>query len=205
MRSLCFAILVVLCLGVAGYAIGVYASLPLGAVVHPDLRPSFEAHRTGVYVHVFAASLALILGPFQFLGRLRSARPRLHRWMGRCYLGVGVLVGGLAGMGLALHAAGGEASRMGFASLALVWLYTGFRAYGAIRGGDVRAHQQWMVRNFALSFAAVTLRLWIPAAMLAGAPFEVAYPVVAWLCWIPNLLVAEWLIRRGDEADKARA
>jgi hypothetical protein len=53
-----------------------------------------------------------------------------------------------------------------------------------------------MVRNFALTFAAVTLRLWLPTAIIAGAPFELAYPVIAWLCWVPNLLLAELLLRQ---------
>ena len=53
-----------------------------------------------------------------------------------------------------------------------------------------------MVRNFALTFAAVTLRLWLPASIVAGFPFELAYPVIAWLCWLPNLVAAELLFNR---------
>lgn len=48
-----------------------------------------------------------------------------------------------------------------------------------------------MVRNFSLAFAAVMLRLYVPAAVLAGADF--AYAIIAWLCWVPNLVIAEWL------------
>jgi hypothetical protein len=55
-----------------------------------------------------------------------------------------------------------------------------------------------MVRNFALTFAAVTLRLWLPGSVLSGVPFEVAYPIVAWLCWVPNLVVAELLSLVGQ-------
>jgi hypothetical protein len=47
------------------------------------------------------------------------------------------------------------------------------------------------VRNFSLTLAAVTLRIYMPSSMIAGVPFEVAYPLVAWLCWAPNLLIAE--------------
>jgi hypothetical protein len=57
-----------------------------------------------------------------------------------------------------------------------------------------------MVRNFALTFAAVTLRLYLGVFMAAGARFEDVYPLLAWLCWVPNLLLAEWLFnsrRRG--------
>ena len=52
-----------------------------------------------------------------------------------------------------------------------------------------------MVRNFSLAFAAVMLRLYIPTSVLAGVDFAVAYPVIAWLCWLPNLLVAECVYR----------
>ena len=205
MRPAGFALLVVLSLGVAGYAVGIYGFLPLGAAVHPDMRATFVAHRAGIYVHVFASTVALVLGPLQFSSRLRTARPGLHRWSGRCYLGVGVLCGGLAGLYMALHAFGGPGSRIGFGCLALAWMYTGFRAYRSIRAGDAASHRRWMVRNFALTFAAVTLRLWLPASVASGMPFEAAYPVVAWLCWVPNLLAAELFLRRKRDPTPGRS
>ncbi len=188
-----YVALIILALGVTGYAIAVYGFMPLGALVHPDMRAAFEANRVGIYTHVFAAAVALGLGPFQFSTRLRERRPGLHRWSGRLYLGVGVLIGGLSGLYMAFHAFGGVVARLGFAALAIAWLYTGVRAYRAIRGIDPRAHRRWMIRNFALTFAAVMLRLWVPASVLAGIPLESAYPVIAWLCWVPNLFVAERL------------
>jgi uncharacterized membrane protein len=191
-----YATLTVLSLGVAGYALVAYGLFPLGAAVHPDMRAGFAAHGIAVYAHVFGSVAALALGPFQFSAKLRSRRPALHRWMGRVYLGSGVLVGGLAGLYMSAFAFGGAVSQLGFAALAVGWLYTGLRAYLAIRARDVVAHRRWMVRNFALAFAAVTLRLWLPAAVALGVPFEVAYPAVAWLCWVPNLIVAEWFLRQ---------
>lgn len=192
--------LALLSLGVAGYALVVYGLLPLGAVVHPDMRAAFEANRVTIYAHVYASSLALLLGPFQFWPRLRAARPAVHRWMGRVYLGVGVLVGGLAGLAMATVAFGGTAARLGFGCLALAWLYTGLRAYAAIRARDVASHRRWMIRNFALTFAAVTLRLYLPGSVASGISMEAAYPVIAWLCWVPNLAVAEWLLHQPREA-----
>lgn len=197
MRSTGLAILAVLSLAIVGYAVGAYTLLPAGAAVHPDMRSAFEAHRVGLYVHVFASAVALALGPFQFFSALRSARPGLHRWLGRLYLGVGVLVGGLAGLYMAFHAYGGVPGRLGFACLALAWLFTGWRAYLAVRAGKLAAHRRWMVRNFALTFAAVTLRLWLPGSMVAGVPFDLAYPLVAWFCWVPNLVVAELWFNPG--------
>jgi uncharacterized membrane protein len=197
MRLTGFLMLTLLSLGVAGYALGVYALLPLGAAVHPEMRASFEGHHTAViYAHIFAAAFALVLGPLQFSTRLRSARPALHRWSGRLYLLVGVLLGGLAGLAAAFNAAGGPVAQLGFAGLAAAWLFTGAMAYRAIRARDLPSHRRWMMRNFALAFAAVTLRLWLPGMVVAGVPFAVAYAVVAWLCWLPNLLAAELLAAR---------
>jgi uncharacterized membrane protein len=188
------ALLYVLSLGVAAYAIVGYSVTPLGSLVHPVMKSDFVAHPVGVYLHVFAAAFALLLGPFQFSSRIRRNQIRFHRWMGRVYLSVGVLVGGLSGLYIAQFAFGGVIARFGFASLAVCWLYTGLRAYLAVRDGAIVEHRKWMIRNFSLAFAAVMLRLYIPASTLAGADFTVAYPVIAWLCWLPNLLVAELII-----------
>lgn len=186
-----------LSLGVVGYAIAVYSLLPLGAAVHPDMRPTFEHHhRLALYTHVFASALALALGPLQLSAGLRSAHPTWHRWAGRVYLGAGVLVGGVSGLFVAFHAFGGPVARAGFACLAVAWLFSGAKAYGAIRRGDVAVHRRWMLRNFALTFAAVTLRLWLPGLVIAGVTMNVAYPIVAWACWVPNLVVAEYVFGR---------
>ncbi|MDX2220853.1 MAG: DUF2306 domain-containing protein [Burkholderiales bacterium] len=197
MRITGYILLVLLSLGVAGYAVYAYSALPLGAMVHPDMRGNFNAHRFGILAHVFGAAVALALGPFQFSPRLRARYPGLHRWSGRFYLGVGVLVGGLAGLYMAQHAFGGVVSRLGFGALALAWLVTGILAYRAIRAGDVASHRRWMVRNFALTFAAVTLRLYLPASFATGLDFPTAYAAIAWLCWVPNLVFAEWWLKRS--------
>ena len=200
LRSTGYGLLVVLCLSIAGYAVGVYSLLPIGSLVMPEMRATFEAHRVAVYLHVFGAAVAMALGPFQFSRRLRARRPDLHRWMGRLYLGAGVLIGGIAGMYMAYFAWGGPVARVGFALLAAAWLHTGLRAYEAARARDFVAHRRWMVRNFALTFAAVTLRLYMPASMVAGIDAAIAYPAIAWLCWVPNLVVAELWFNRGRSA-----
>ena len=163
MRPGSFVALIALSLGVVGYAVAVYGFNPLGAAVHPDMRAGFESHdHLALYAHVFASAFALALGPFQFRARLRSSQPALHRWSGRLYLGLGVLVGGSAALFVAFNAFGGTVARAGFACLAVAWLVSGLKAYQAIRARDVASHRRWMVRNFALTFAAVTLRLWPP-------------------------------------------
>jgi len=117
--------------------------------------------------------------------------------MGRVYL-TAVLIGGTGGFMLATMAVGGLVARVGFVLLAALWLYSGTQAYLAIRRGDVENHRQWMVRNFSLTFAAVTLRIHLGILTAGfGYSFDEAYPTVAWLSWVPNLVIAEWfLVRR---------
>jgi uncharacterized membrane protein len=195
-----------LSLGVSAYAVVVYALLPLGTTVDPGMRAGFAAHASAVYVHAFSAAVALLLGPLQFSTQFRARRTNVHRWLGRVYLGAGVLVGGLSGLYLAQFAYGGAVARLGFGTLAVLWLYTGARGFAAIRAGAVAAHRRWMTRNYALAFAAVMLRLYVTLSIAAGAEFEQVYAPIAWLCWVPNLLAAEYIVRRleGEGADNAR-
>lgn len=191
------ALLSFLSFGVAGYAAFAYSLLPLGTTAHPDMKANFLTHSTAIYIHAFASIVALVVGPLQFSARLRQRNAGLHHWLGRAYLAVGVLVGGIAGLFLARYASGGLIARIGFSVLATTWLYTGVRAYLAVRRGALHEHQKWMVRNFSLTFAAVTLRIYLPLSMAAGIGFTIAYPIIAWLCWLPNLLFAEWRFNRS--------
>jgi len=184
--------------GVAAYAIVAYGYLPFATLVHPEMRKAFEAHRGAVYAHVFASATALALGPTQFSRRLRERHISLHRWLGRLYLSAGVMIGGVSGLILARYAFGGTPARLGFACLAIAWLYTGARAYLAIRAGNIAAHRAWMMRNFALTFAAVTLRLYLPVTVTSGIEFERAYAWIAWLCWVPNLLIAGMFLKYAE-------
>ena len=184
-----------LALAIAAYAFAV--------LLVPDMRPPFLRDRVtmlplAVYTHLAASAAALAIGPFQFSSQLRSRRLAMHRWSGRVYL-ISVLLGGASGFILAFASQAGVVAHMGFAMLAAAWLLTGIRAYQRIRLGDQTGHRRWMIRNYSLTFAAVTLRIYLPVALIAGAPFEQAYSAIAWLCWIPNLIVAErrWVHRAG--------
>jgi uncharacterized membrane protein len=148
------------------------------------------------YTHIFLGGLALITGFSQFLPKLRRKRLGLHRALGKIYV-IAVLLSGTAGLGIAYFATGGFVPALGFALLAILWLYTTANAYTSIRKMDISAHQKWMIRSYALCFAAVTLRIYLPVFTgLLGMSFIPAYTIIAWLCWMPNLAVAEWLIIR---------
>jgi hypothetical protein len=177
---------------VAGYAV---ATALLGDRVYPpDLAASFNAHPWAITTHAFFGAVAMLLGPWQFR-RTPVFRREWHRWLGRVYLAACGLSGG-AGLHLAFYSFAGVTTNLGFGGLAIALLGTTTAGYLAIRGRAVVRHREWMVRSYALIFAAVTLRIELPILTAAFGDFTPAYRVIAWLCWVPNLLVAEWFLRR---------
>ena len=64
-----------------------------------------------------------------------------------------------------------------------------------IKQRKIEEHKMWMMRSYALSFAAVTLRLLVPLFSLFILDNEDLITVsTAWLSWMLNLLVAEGMI-----------
>ena len=167
------------------------------------LAKRFAEYITPLLFHAGGGIVALCLGPWGFWTAFRNKYPLLHRWMGRIYL-LSVLIGGIAGLYLAVTALGGLPTRIGFSMLGTLWLTTGAMAYLRIRQGDVQVHRAWMIRSYALTFSAVMLRVWLPLFFALGYEFPEAYTTVAWLCWVPNLLVAELIIRNGKAQTERR-
>lgn len=145
-------------------------------------------------VHAGFALVALTIGPFQFLKGLRARRPGLHRWMGRTYV-LSCLVAGVAGLVLAFGAKTGPVSTAGFGLLAAAWLYSTTGAWTSATARRFDDHRRWMIRSFALTFAAVTLRLYLPLAFFSPWGYDDTYRAISFLCWVPNLAFAEVFVR----------
>lgn len=169
---------------------GVAATMP-HMLFHADARP------VALFLHIGLAPVALALIPFQFWRDLRSQRPTFHRLMGRAY-GIAILLSAPTGLILAINTDAGLGAATGFGLLAIVWFVTTARGVLAARARLIADHRIWMIRSAALTFAAVTLRLYIVVGEVLELPQDLAYQMIAWLCWVPNALIAEWIIRRGS-------
>ena len=157
----------------------------------------------GFYTHITFGGLALLVGWVQFSKRFRNANLKRHRRIGKIYM-LSVLIGGLAGLFIAFYATGGTDAKLGFASLALIWLFTTYLAFRAIKNGDIKKHEVFMIYSYAACFAAVTLRLWMPILVPIFGDFVPAYRVVAWLCWVPNMSFAYYFIKRKGLLNKTQ-
>jgi len=153
--------------------------------------------RIAFYVHVFSSLFALLAGFTQFSKKLLKERPRLHRAMGYAYVINILMITGPAGLLMSFYANGGISSRIGFVLLSVLWIaFTAIALYKAVKK-QFMAHRVFMIRSFALTLSAVSLRIWkvIIANFTDMAPMD-RYRVIAWLGWVLNLLIAEWIIFR---------
>lgn len=162
-----------------------------------DLATHIDNRRLAFLLHISASPVALAAGSLQFFPGLRAKRP-LHRWLGRLY-GLAIVAGGASGLILAINAPGGGAAQLGFGLLSVLWIGVTARAIYLAMQGKIGLHRRWMIRSFALTFAGVTLRLYLAGAMGFGIGYIQASSVLVWLCWVPNLVLVEWWLRRGNK------
>ncbi|WP_114748053.1 DUF2306 domain-containing protein [Pleomorphovibrio marinus] len=164
-------------------------------------NPNTVTHPFVLLTHIGTGFIALVLGPLQFFKGLRNRFVKLHRLMGKTYL-LAILLSGTFGLGIGINKLFFLQQLVfgsGIIVLALAWLFTGFTAYWFIRDGQVKKHQEWMIRNYVLTFAFVTYRIGLEWLMNLGFSFEET-GIMAWLCWVPQLMVVDyWLQLRNQK------
>ena len=162
--------------------------------------------RIAFYTHVFSSSLTLIAGLTQFSADILHRYPKLHRIMGRIYAYDILLVNFPAGMIMAVYANGLLPSKLAFVILDCFWFWFTLRGVIAVRRGDIKAHRRFMIRSYALTCSAITLRMWkiILSHAFIIDPLTL-YMIDAWMGFVPNWLFAEWLLQRWRDARPAIA
>ena len=159
-------------------------------------------------VHVLSGMLAITTGPFQFIGRLRRRFLAVHRALGVVYIAAATGAG-LSGLVLATSAYGGPVAQLGFGTQSLAILFTTWTALRMILARRIGDHRRWMILSFSIMFAGAMLRLMtlayfiLSATGLVGFSFEQAYRAIAWLDWVPSLLLAVWLTRRPSRPKRS--
>lgn len=171
-----------------------------------ELRQSEPLHIVFLSLHSISAGTALLIGPLQFIRRIRAEHPKVHRTIGRIYL-LAVLVGGVMSLAAAVVSESGWSAQVGFVILALFWFYTGFQGLRSVLAGRFADHRIWMIRNYSATFAAVLLRviLIIETSLLPqfgmNLEFAAAYDVSVWGSITISILVAElFIVQRSMRA-----
>ncbi len=158
---------------------------------------NIDVWRTAFFIHVYTSMLVLFAGFTQFSKYIMKYRPKLHRLLGYVYVGNILFITGPASFIMSLYANGGKISIIAFTLLATLWMFFTAKALFFAKQKNFKMHKIYMIRSFALTLSAITLRAWkfIITNTLELPPMDV-YQIVAWLGWAVNLIVAEWYIRK---------
>lgn len=154
------------------------------------------AWRIAFYTHISSSLFVLLIGIFQFVKQFILRYARLHRVLGKIYVALVLFVSAPSGFVMAMYANGGIAAKVSFGTISVLWWYFTFVAYRKIRKGELRSHLAFMYRSYALTLSAITLRtyvLFLPFFIHLHA--KEMYTLVSYLSWVPNLVIAELLIR----------
>jgi uncharacterized membrane protein len=177
------------------------AQLAGGGEVTPA-NARFFAQPIPVVLHILAVVPYSMVGALQFSPGFRRRNRAWHRAAGRV-LGVCGLVAALTGLWMAHFypwpegdGVGVYVERLIFGSAMVVSLLLGVHA---VRRRDFGAHGAWMTRAYAIGMGAGTQVLThLPWFILVGQPGESARTVLMGAGWVINVVVAEWIIRKGS-------
>ncbi|WP_296701359.1 DUF2306 domain-containing protein [Algoriphagus sp.] len=147
------------------------------------------------YTHIILGGFALAIGWIQFNQKFRDRNRKLHKRIGMAYV-TAVFFSGLSGIYVAIYTMGGYVAKFGFFCLGIVWLTTTIMGWLTAKAKDFDRHEIWMIYSYAACFAAVTLRIYLPILENIFDGFIPAYQIVSWLCWVPNMFVAYWIVKR---------
>ncbi|MFT4598029.1 MAG: hypothetical protein ACJAR8_001526 [Bacteroidia bacterium] len=147
--------------------------------------------------HVFTSFFLLIAGFTQFNKWIRTRYRQLHRWMGWSYITILLLFSAPSGLVLGWHANGGWISQLAFVILGVLWIYFTIQALRFAIKKDWTKHCNFMIRSYALTLSAISLRLFKYIIVFIWHPLPMdTYRIVAWLGWVVNLIIAEIIIHK---------
>ena len=155
--------------------------------------------RWSFYLHVFSTPIVILAGLFQFNRWIITKKPKIHRLLGYTYVVIVLLISGPSGIVMSFFANGGRLAQTSFVLLSFGWIiFTGLALLKA-RKGNYISHTKWNIRSYALTLSAVTLRFYgyLFAVFKVDLPPKETYIFLAFLGWIPNLIIAEILIWGG--------
>lgn len=139
----------------------------------------------GMSFYALGFAVAVVLAPFQF-------KRNLPQWLAKTYLLAGVLLGGIGAINLwPYFLLVSPIVFLGCVLHTVLWLGTAYVFWRNLVNGDALLRQHALLFNSALSYACITMAVWAVWVLVLNAKFEHAFPILAWLSWVPNLLWAE--------------
>lgn len=143
------------------------------------------------YIHIISAPAVLLIGLIQSITWVRNRYPKLHRYVGLTYVWITLLFAMPSGLAMSLKTPGGVTAALPFAVLGVATISTTTIGLISAKRHRYDQHQRWMTRSFLLMCSAVTLRMLAETVNYFGLGGYVSYAMLAWLSWVPALIVYE--------------
>ncbi len=160
-----------------------------------ELDANFAGHRALTLLHVVPGFLFMVLGPLQFVTRMRSRYLWFHRWSGRVLVASGAVIGFSALAMSSKMAIGGANETAATTFFAVVFLFDLGKAFLHVRRREIAQHREWMIRAFAIGLAIATIRPIVVTFFAASrlSPHEF-FGIAFWLGFTLHLILAEiWI------------
>lgn len=209
---------IVFFLALIGVAVALRRTIVLlhpGALSIPNnpaaaLDNHFAEHRALTLAHVIPGMLFMVLGPLQFIRRLRSRYPQIHRWLGRLFLAVSAIIGA-TGLKMAFgKTIGGIDEKAAITLFGTFFLISLAVALWHAMRRDFIQHREWMIRGYAIGLAVAAIRpimgTFFAVALLNGYTPEPRqfFGTVFWIGFTLQSIAAEIWINHTRITETAR-
>ncbi|MGD1978139.1 MAG: DUF2306 domain-containing protein, partial [Akkermansiaceae bacterium] len=150
--------------------------------------------RYALIAHVASGLICLVSSLLQYSKLLLKRAPSIHRNLGRIYALSIVMAVFPTGVALAFVAKGGVSGTVGFLVLSFATLFSLIFGMVAIYRKNLRSHQEWISRSFALVTTAITFRALQLALIQFPLEYDFIYQFALWASIGINLALCEYYL-----------
>jgi uncharacterized membrane protein len=170
-------------------------AFPMLIVTEENYGTYFFPRAIWLFPHIVLSIIATVIGPFQFIPKIRNNYLKVHRKLGRVYI-ICVILSGILGMYLATTSNVNLPYAVGLFGLGFTWSTSAIMAFVSIKNKKIELHKDWMIRSYVITFAFVSFRFVedILQSLNIGSGEEVLV-LMSWACWAIPLFIAEIFIQ----------
>jgi len=149
-------------------------------------------YRVAFLIHISSSLVVIASGAFLFISISKSKWWKFHRILGRVYVILVLLLAAPSGLIMGYFANGGLMGQINFVLLSILWWSFTFLGFKNVIRKNITAHKKWMIRSFALTLSAISLRVFQMSLPMTLFPDDnIRYVFISCSSWIINLIIAE--------------
>lgn len=162
------------------------------------LDAAFAQKSVLTLLHIIPALVLVILVPFQFSRNFRNRHLRIHRWMGRLCIGLGLVIG-VSALGLIRDPIGGTVEVSAILVFDAIFLISLIKAFVHIRRKEIAQHREWIIRAMSVALGVATVRpimgVFFATGRLTGLTPHEFFGMAFWTGFLLTFLAGESWIR----------